>query len=168
MRGKFHNFRQAVKFPQLVIYSPLLFLCILPATLSAEGPTAKVPHCFAISVRLNGQPIDGPQVVTLKTRKTEDTVSMEQKCFQVPDAIVQSELVEVSFTVPGNNIHMADIPADFFSGAWDVELADKKFAKDVAVPKHVNASEVCAVIFHDGDQTQSLSQPQCRTPLTGK
>lgn len=168
MRPEFHKFRQAVKFLFWAVCSSLLPLFVLPATLLAEGPTAKVPSCFSISVRLNGQSIDGPQVVTLVTRKTESTVSLEQKCFQVSDAILQSELVEVSFTVPGSKIHLAEIPADFFKGTWEVELADKKFGKDVTVPKHFNASEVCALVVHEGDQTQSLSEPGCRTPLTGK
>ena len=167
MQGQFYKFRPTPNFTQLLMMCTLaLSGCIVPATLSAEGPTAKAPHCFVINVRLNGQSIDGPQVVTLKTRKTENTVSLEQKCFQVPEAIVTSELVEVSFTLPGNKIHMSDIPTDFLSGSWDVELADKKFARDVILPKHANASEVCAVVFNE--QAQSLSQLQCRTPLAGK
>jgi len=168
MRPEFQKFRQAEKFSLFVMRSLLLPLLVLPATLLAEGPTAKVPSCFSISVRLNGQSIDGPQVVTLVTRKTENTVSLEQKCFQVSDAILQSELVEVSFTVPGSKIHLAEIPGDFLKGTWEVDLADKKFGKDVTVPKHFNVSEVCALVVHDGDQTQSLSEPGCRTSLTGK
>jgi len=168
VRPEFHKFRQAVKSPLWVVCRALLPLLVLPATLLAEGPTAKVPACFSISVRLNGQSIDGPQVVTLVSRKAENTVSLEQKCFQVSDAILQSELVEVSFTVPGSKIHLAEIPADFFKGTWEVELADKKFSKEVPVPKHFNASEVCALVIHDGDQIQSLAEPRCRTPLTGK
>lgn len=168
MRPEFHKFRQAVKSSLFAVCSSLLLSLVLPTTLLAEGPTAKVPSCFSISVRLNGQSIDAPQVVTLATRKGENTVSLEQQCFQVSDAILQSELVDVSFTVPGSKIHLAEIPGDFFKGTWEVELADKKFSKEVAVPKHFNASEVCALVVHDGDQTQSLAEPRCRTPLTGK
>jgi hypothetical protein len=61
---------------------------------------------------------------------------------------------------------MSDIPTEFLNGAWDVDLADKKFAKDVVVPKHASVSEVCAIVFRD--QAQGLSQSQCRTPLAAK
>lgn len=166
MQEDFYKCRQAVRITQLVLCGLVLY--VLPAKLSAQGVAAKGPHCFAINVHLNGQAIEGPQSVTLKTSKVENTVSLGQNCFQVPAAIVESELLEVSFTLPGNKVHMSDIPTDFLTGLWDVELADKKFAKDVVVPKHANASEVCAIIFHGGDQTQSLAQPQCRTPLAGK
>jgi hypothetical protein len=165
MQGSVDNFRRTIEISQLAICSLLLSLCLLPATLSAQGAAPKTPHCFAINVHLNGQSIDGPQAITLKTRKVENTLSLDQKCFPVPDAIIESELVEVSFTLPGNKIHMSDIPTDFFSGMWDVDLADKKFGKDVVIPKHANPNEVCAVVFHAGDQMQSLSQAQCRTPI---
>lgn len=167
MEGASYNYRQAVKY-QFLVTCGLLFLslCVPPLTHAAEGPTAQTAHCFSIKVRLNGQPIEGPTAITLKSRNAEDTVSLAGNCFQVPAAIAQSELVEVSFTVPGNKLHMADIPSDFFIGTWEVELADKKFSKDIAVPKRANASEVCALIVRDGDQTQSLAQPQCRAPLT--
>lgn len=168
MQGKFFNLRQAVNFSMLAMCGLLLSLCVLPARLSAQAVAPKGPHCFAINVRLNGQAIDGPQAVTLKTRKIENIVALEQTCFKVPDAVVQSELIEVSFTVPGSKIHMSDIPTDFLNGMWDVDLADKKFAKDVAVPRHASASEVCAVVVHDGSTEQSIAQPQCRTPLAAK
>ena len=166
MRGAFYKSRQAVKHPFFAMcILPLLSLYVVPVDLSAQGPAAKAAHCFGITVRLNGQSIEGPTTVTLKSRKAEDTVSLAGNCFQVSGAIAESELVEVSFTVPGNKLHMADVPSDFFSGTWEVELADKKFSKDIAVPKRANASEVCAVIIRDGEQTQSIAQPQCRTPL---
>jgi hypothetical protein len=132
--------------------------------LYAEGPTAQQPRCFAISVRLNGQPIDGPQSVTLKTRKAESNVALDNKCFSLPSAMAESELIDVSFTLPGNQIHMSDVPTDFLHGSWDVDLADKKFGKDVIVPKHASASEVCAVVFLGEVPPQSLAQAQCRTP----
>jgi hypothetical protein len=167
MQGKFFNLKQPIKF-SLGMCGLLLCFCVLPVQLPAQGAAAKAPHCIAINVRLNGQAIDGPQAITLKTRKVENTVSLEKTCFKVPDAVVESELIEVSFTVPGNKIHMSDIPTDFLNGMWDVDLADKKFAKDVAVPKHASASEVCAVVVHGGDAEQSMAQSQCRTPLATK
>ena len=163
MRG---GFGQAVKFSQFVMCGLALLLCVHPTRTSAQGVAPKGPHCFAINMHLNGQAIDGPQVVTLKTRKAEDTVSLDEKCFKVPSAMLQSELMEISFTLPGNKIHMSDIPTDFFNGSWDVELADKKFGSDVTVPKHANVSGICAVVIREGAGEQSLSQPQCRTPLT--
>jgi hypothetical protein len=168
MQGKFFNLKRAIKLSTLGTSGLLLSLCVLPANLSAQAAAAKAQHCIAINVRLNGQAIDGPQAITLKTRKVENTVALEQTCFKVPEAVVESELIEVSFTVPGNKIHMSDIPTDFLNGMWDVDLADKKFAKDVAVPKHANASEVCAVVVHGGESEQSMAQSQCRTPLAPK
>lgn len=138
---------------------------ILSIGLSAQAATATDPPCFSINVRLNGQPIEGPQSVTLKTHKAEDTVSIDKSCFRVPDPVTQSELVEVSFTVPGSSIHMSDVPSDFLNGSWTLELADKKFPKDIAVPKHANASEICALVVHAGNSDQSFAQPQCRTPI---
>jgi len=168
MRGEFYTFQKGSHFGRIAKFSYLLCLGVLSTGLGARAATAADSHCFAINVRLNGQPIEGPQSVTLKTKKTEDTVALEQKCFKVPDAIVESELIEVSFTVPGNRIHMTDVPPDFLNGMWDVDLADKKFGKEVTLPKHANVSEVCAVVVHSGGSDQGMAQPQCRTPLAAK
>lgn len=168
MQGHLTTLRQALRISHFVKVSLLLCMAVVCTGLSAQAASANNPHCFGINVRLNGQPIEGPQSVTLKTRKVENTVSLDQKCFKVPDAVVEAELIEVSFTVPGNKIHMSDVPSDFLTGMWDVDLADRKFGKEVAVPKHANASEVCALVVHSGSSDQSLAQPQCRTPVSGK
>jgi len=168
MRGKFYTRRQPLQVSRFVKIGVVLGLGILCLGFSTFDASASDPHCFAINVRLNGQSIEGPQSVTLKTRKVENTVSLEQKCFKVPNAVVESELIEITFTVPGNKIHMTDVPADFFDGMWDVDLADKKCGKEVPVPKHASASEICAVVVHSGNSDQSMAQPQCRTPLAGK
>jgi len=163
IRAGVDTLRRALSCSPLAMWGLALAVCAYPAGLSAQGAAPKGPHCFAIQVHLNGQPIDGPQSVTLKTRKLENTVPLNAQCFAVPSGMLESELIQISFSVPGNNIRMADIPTDFFSGQWDVELADKRFTKDVVVPKHANVSEMCAVVFRGADTDQSLSQPQCRT-----
>jgi len=162
MQGKFYEFGSASPFVRLI---GCFCLAVLFTTLSAQAATGTDPGCLAINVRLNGQAIAGPQSVTLKTSKVENTVQLDQKCFKVPDAVMQSELIEVSFTVPGSKIHMSDVPVDFLSGMWDVDLADKKFGKEVVVPKHANVGEVCALVVHNGNSDQGFAQPQCRTPL---
>ena len=78
--------------------------------------------------------------------KPRSTVSLDDR-FEGPQRHAASELMEISFTLPGNKIHMSDIPTDFFNGSWDVELADKKFGSDVTVPKHANVSAICVVTF---------------------
>lgn len=167
MQRAFDRFRHAMRFSGFAMCALVLSLCVHPTKMSAQGAAPK-GRCFAINVHLNGQAVDGPKVVTLKTTKAEDTVSLDKTCFQLPSDMLKSELIEISFTLPGSQIHMADVPTDFFSGQWDVQLADKKFGSDVSVPKNANVSGICAVVFHGGDSEQSLSQPQCRTPLTAK
>ena len=169
MRAGFDRLRQGLNFTMIMLGGGLgLVLCASPIRASAQTLAAKGPHCFAIQVHLNGQPIDGPRAVDLKTHKMEDTVALKDACFLLPSAMLQSELIEVSFTVPGNSIQVSDVPTQFFNGQWIVELADKKFSKDVPVPKHANVSEVCAVAFRGGDTEQTLAQPHCRTPLATK
>lgn len=168
MRVTLDRVRGAAKVSEIVLCGFLLLLCMLPTGLTAQAAAAAGPRCFAIGVHLNGQAIEGPHSVTLKTSKAQETVSLSEKCFKLPIAMLASELIEVSFVVPGSNIHISDIPTDFFNGMWDVQLADKKFASDVNIPKHVNVAGTCAVVFHGGETEQSLSQPQCRTPLSAK
>lgn len=168
MRAGFGVLRQRRNSIGAMLCGLGLVLCAFSTCASAQSLAAKGPHCFAIQVHLNGQPIGGPQAVDLKTRKMEDTVALKDTCFLLPSAMLESELIEVSFTVPGSSIHVSDVPTDFFSGQWVVELADKKFSKDVSVPKHANVSEVCAVAFRGGDTEQTLAQPHCRTPLAIK
>jgi hypothetical protein len=160
-----HSFRQWLKF---VVCGLVLALCAFSARASAQGLAAKGPQCFAIQVHLNGQPIGGPQQVDLKAHTLENTVTLKDTCFPFPTVMLKSELIQVSFTVAGNSIHMFDVPAEFFTGQWDVELADKKFSRDVTVPEHTNVNEICAVVFRGGNPPQTLSEPHCRTPLSGK
>ena len=168
MQGVFYTFRKSFHYSCLIKFGFLICLGVLCSGLGAQAASAGDLHCFAINVRLNGQPIEGPQSVTFKTRNVENTVALDQKCFKVPDAVLASELIEVSFTVPGSKIHMTDVPPDFLNGMWDLDLADKKFSKDVAVPKHANVGEVCALMVQSEGSSQGLAQPQCRTPLAGK
>jgi len=154
-----------MKFSQFLLGVLVVSVCIVPRDALAQGGVAGGAHCFAIRMVLNGQDIAGPQTVTLKAKSIENTVSLQGGCFQLPTAMLHSELIELSFTVPGNNIHVSSVPADFFNGSWDIELADKKFPKGLSVPKHANVAEVCALVIH-GETEQSLAEPQCRTPLT--
>jgi hypothetical protein len=168
MRAGFGRFLQALKLTTTILCGLGLVLCAFPNRASAQSLAAKGPQCFAIQVHLNGQPISGPQAVDLKTHKMQDTVVLKDTCFPLPSAMLQSELIEVSFTVPGNSIHMSDVPGDFFSGQWIVELADKKFSKNVSVPKNANVSEVCAIEIRGADTAQTIAEPHCRTPLAAK
>jgi hypothetical protein len=46
--------------------------------LSAQSTPPRGPQCFSIRVRPNGVPVDGPQVITLKTNQSESTASLER------------------------------------------------------------------------------------------
>jgi len=122
------------------------------------------PQCFSIHVRLNGAQIDGPQVIVLKTKQIESTAYLEHGCFKVPPALLTKKALDVSFTVSGSRVYLSAIATGFFSGPWDIDLADKKFGSGVRPPKHTHAKEACAVAFHVGEPERALVQAPCRTP----
>jgi hypothetical protein len=148
-----------------VLCSFALLLCLDVTKLWAQIATPQQPQCFSIHVRLNGKPLDGPQVITLKTRESESAASLEGGCFRVPPALLTEKAVDVFFTVPGNRIYLAVISPSFFTSAWDIELADRKFERDVSLPKHARIREACAVVFHGGEPENALSETGCRTPI---
>ncbi len=132
---------------------------------SAQSATAQESKCVSIHVRVNGKAVDGPQVITLKTKQNESTASLDGGCFKVPSALLTEKALDVSFTVPGNKVHLAGIATGFFAGPWDIDLADQKFGSEVSLPKHARAREACAVVFHVGEPETALVQTGCRTPL---
>jgi hypothetical protein len=142
------------------------FLSIGAAGLLAQSTTRQEPQCFSIHVRLNGKPLDGPQVITLKTKENESTVSLEGGCFKVPAALLTEKTLGVLFTVPGNKIDLAAIELAFFALPWDVELEDKKFDRSAGLPKHARIKEACVVVvFHGGEPDREVTQTGCRTPI---
>lgn len=151
---------------RLILGSFSLLLCFPAAKLSAQSATPQQPQCFGIHVSLNGKPVDGPQAITLKTKRDENTVSLEQGCFKVPPAMLKEKKIAVSFTLPGNKIDIGAVATGFFTGVWDVELEDKKFGKDAPLPKHARARKACAIVFHMGDEPErGLTVVPCRSPL---
>jgi len=116
-------------------------------------------------VRLNVTRIDGPKVITLKTKLNESTASVEEGCFNVPPALLIEKALDISFTVSGSRVYLSAIAAGFVSGPWDIDLADKKFGSEVSLPRHGRAKEACAVVFHVGEPETALVQTGCRTPL---
>jgi hypothetical protein len=142
-----------------------LSLCGGTAFLPAQSTTPPEPKCFSIHMRLNGKPVDGPQVITLKTKQNESTASLQGGCFRVPPALFTEKALDVFFTVPGNKIYLVAISPSFFTSPWDIDLADKKFDRDVSLPKHARIREACAVVFHGGEPENALSQTGCRTPF---
>jgi hypothetical protein len=151
---------------RLCSLSALLF-CIAVATLSAQSPTSQEPHCFSIHVRLNGKLVDGPQIITLKTKQNESTASLEGACFKVPSALLTEKALDVSFSVSGNRVYLSGIATGFFASPWDIDLADKKFGSEVSLPKHAHAKEACAVVFHMGEPETALVQTGCRSRFRG-
>jgi hypothetical protein len=115
-------------------------------------------------VRLNGNSIDGPKAITVRTPQNENTVAINGNCFTVPPALLAEKKIDVIFVIPRNRVYLAAINSGFFAGPWDVELEDKKFERGVVLPKHARIKEVCAVVFHVGDPETALSQTGCRTP----
>jgi hypothetical protein len=142
-----------------------LLLTAAVAKLLAQSTIPQASQCFDIHVRLNGKPIDGPQVITLKTKQNESMASLEEGCFRVPPALLTEKTVDLFFTVPGNKVYLVAIPTGFFAGPWDIDLEDKKFGRDVLLPKHARAREACSVVFHVGEPERARSQTRCRTPL---
>lgn len=151
-----------------ILCSFALLLCFNAAKLPAQGATPQQPQCFSIHVRLNGKPIEGPQAITLRTKESESTVALDGGCFTVPPALFAENGVDVVFTVPGNKISLLAISPGFFTSPWDIDLADKKFDRDVSLPKHARIREACAVVFHGGEPENALSQTGCRTPFPPK
>src|ERR1700732_4258469 len=135
-----------------------LLLCAGGAKLSAQSTPPQKPQCFSIHVRLNGKPVGGPQVITLKTKQNETTASLEGGCFNVPPALLTEKALDVLFTVPRNKVHLSAIATGFFAGPWDIDLEDKKFGREVVLPKHARTREACAVVFHVGEPETALVQ----------
>jgi hypothetical protein len=155
---------------RFILGSFALLLCFNAGKLSAQNATQQT-QCFGIHVSLNGKPLDGPQVITLKTQQDESAVSLEQGCFKVPPTMLQEKAIAVSFALPGNKIDLGAVATGFFTGVWDVELEDRKFGNDTPLPKHTRAREACAIVFHMGDEPErGLSVVPCRTrlPKAGK
>ena len=142
-----------------------LLLCTAVGAWSAQSATAQESKCFSIHVRVNGKAVDGPRVITLKTKQNESTASLDGGCFKVPSTLLTEKALDVSFTVPGNKIYLSVIATGFFAGPWDVDLEDKKFGSEVSLPKHARTREACAVVFHVGEPETALVQTGCRTPL---
>lgn len=140
---------------------------LLPSVAVAEQPPHNTPvqqqPCFSIRMHLNGKLVEGPQLIQLSTKGTESAVPLEQGCFKVPSALLAKEALDISFIVPGNRIRLYTIAVGFFAGAWDIDLADKKFGGEVSLPKHSHARNTCAVVFHVGDPETQLVQTGCRT-----
>ncbi len=143
-----------------------LLLCMAVGAWSGQSAPAQESKCFSIHVRLNGKPVDGPQVITLKTKQNENTASLEEGCFKVPPALLTENALDISFAVPGNRVYLSGIATGFFAGPWDIDLADKKFGSEVSLPKHAHAREACAVVFHVGEPETALVQTGCRRPLS--
>jgi hypothetical protein len=132
---------------------------------SAQSATPDEPHCLAIHVRLNGKPIDGPQIIALKTRESESTAFLKEGCFEVRASLLKEKTADVSFTLPGDKIYMSSISTTFFTEPRDVDLADKHFDRGVPLPKHRRTKEMCVVTFHGGDPEIVWAMAPCRAPL---
>ena len=140
----------------------IAFLLCMSAT-KLHGQAAGESRCFAVHVRLNGKPVVGPQVLTFKTKEIEKSSSVEGGCFKVPAAVLREKAVDVLFTVPGNKVYLSTILTGFFTGPWDIDLADRRFGSDVVLPKHARTKEVCAVVFHVGEPETARTLTKCRT-----
>jgi hypothetical protein len=133
--------------------------------LTAQSTNTPELNCFKIRVSLNGNLIDGPAVITLRTKQNESIVPLERGCFRVPLELFSEEKLDVLFTLPGNKIHLAAISTGFFTDSWDIDLDDKSFTKRrTGLPKHVRSGEVCQVSFRGGEPERGIFQTGCRTP----
>ena len=83
----------------------------------------------------------------------------------MPPAVLNEKTVDVIFTMPRNKVYLSTIQTGLLTGPWDVELEDKRFGRDVTLPKHARTKEVCAVIFHVGEPETIRTLTGCRTPI---
>jgi hypothetical protein len=149
----------------------LIFLSLVLLAASATGMSAQesgsksVVPCFSIHVHLNGKVVEDPQRVTIKTKNAEFSTVQEGGCFRVPPEVLREQTVDVLFRVPGNKVHISAVAPGFFAGPWDVELEDKRFGKDLVLPKHARAKDACGVVFHVGEPERAIMQTSCRTPF---
>jgi hypothetical protein len=145
------------------VFAAVLLCCVSAKMLNAEA--ADVSSCFRVHVRLNGKSVAGPQVLTFKTKKAVNAVTIEAGCFTVPVTIANEKEVDVLFTVPGNSVYLSSINVGFLVGYWDVDLEDKHFNRDVILPAHARTKNICAVAFHAGEPETAITQSPCRTPF---
>lgn len=124
---------------------------------------ARVSPCFAVHVRVDGRLVEDPKVVTFKTKGAERPVALREGCFSVPADLLDNQAVDILFTVPRNRIYLSGIAPGFFAGSWDVDLEDKRFGKEIVLPKDARVTEVCAVVFHVGEPETVITQTSCRT-----
>ncbi len=134
--------------------------------LTALSTNTPEPNCFRIRVSLNGNLIDGPDVITLRTKQNESAVALERGCFRVPPALLAEKALDVFFTLPGNKIYLTAIATGFFMDSWDIDLEDKKFTRRSGLPRHARSREACQVVFHGGEPERGLLQTSCRTPAS--
>jgi len=134
--------------------------------LTAQSANTTEPNCFRIRVSLNGNLIDGPDVITLRTKQDDSVVSQERGCFRVPATLLAEHALDVFFIVPGSKIYLTAIATGFFTDSWDIDLEDKKFTRKSGLPKHARSGEACRVVFHGGEPETGLLQTPCRAPAS--
>jgi hypothetical protein len=144
-----------------MLWSAVFLLCVNAASLNAQAPVEN--PCFRVHVRLNGKPVVEPQTIIFKTKEMEKSVAAGAGCFKVPSAVFQEAAVDVLFTVPGNRVYLSTIPPGFFAGSWEVDLADRRFGRNVVLPKHARTRNACLVIFHVGEPEMTRTLTRCRT-----
>ena len=101
--------------------------------------------------------------MTFKTKEHEWGASLDGGCFKVPTEVLTEKNVDVLFTVPGNKVYISTIPIGFLAGPWDIDLADKRFSREVVLPKHIRTRDACAVVFHVGEPETAYAMAPCRT-----
>ena len=141
----------------------MLALTLYTAISFAQNSELQKAHCFSIHLFLNAKPLDGPQVITVKSKHVEIIVNLEEDCFKIPQKLMAEKELDVFFTVHNNRIHLYAISSSFFTGPWDIYLEDKKFNGDVVLPPNARVKETCMVVFHVGDPQRVLVQSGCRS-----
>ena len=150
--------------PKSMTCSVVLLFCVSAVSLRAQAMNRhREDTCFAIHVRLNGKVVDGPETMTFKTKEHEWGASLDGGCFKVPTEVLTEKNVDVLFTVPGNKVYISTIPIGFLAGPWDIDLADKRFSREVVLPKHIRTRDACAVVFHVGEPETAYAMAPCRT-----
>jgi hypothetical protein len=168
MPGELEGFKQGaetiMRILQIMVLCDLLLLGFGQKS-RANEEVEQEEHCFRIRVQLNKQRAPSPTAITFQTEHGESTVHSQDGCFRLPKELVSKDSLDLHFEIPRNRIYLSRIASGFFAGAWDIELADKKFEKDVTLPQHARPKDACVVVFHIGEPETRIVQTGCRTTV---
>src|SRR5271157_3387268 len=136
----------------LRVVSIVMMIVLLLTNKSVAQPPNKVQHnCFDIVVHLNGNRMDGPDMIMLYGNDFQIAINKIYGCFNIPNDIINKGDVDLSFTVQNESLYMLRLPVSRLDTLLDVEIEDKKFWYSVVIPKHTIIKKACYAVLREGD-----------------